>query len=114
MKPASLVSRHRIKSAGTKRMTSQQTLHAEEHPTKQTPLLDRLIHVDRTGRLETAGSREKRRNELLVELQEQKCRFPDPVAEGTLHAHYHQFSAGADPLRQSFCAADRNSARSSW
>lgn len=114
MKPAGLVSRNRIKSTGTKRMTSQQTPHAEKHPTKQTPLLDRLVHVDRTRRFKTAGSREKRRNELLVELQEQKSRFPDPLAEGPLHAHYHQFSAGADPLRQSLCAADRNSARSSW
>ena len=58
--------RDRIKSSGTKGMTPQQAFQPQEKSFENSFFLDCLIHIDGTGRLKTARTRQPRRDAGFV------------------------------------------------
>jgi len=81
--------RYGIDSPLAKRMTPQESPDAKENSLQQSLLLDRLIHIDRTGRLKTAGTGKARRNKPFVALQQDQSQRPDPAATLPHEAQSH-------------------------
>lgn len=75
--------RHRIVTAGAKRVTAREALQRQPRATRHAVQTDRLGRVVRTGRDEAAGSGEQRGDEQLVASQKDE-RDPDGRRERRL------------------------------
>jgi len=62
-------------------MTSQQTLYADKKSPQKTPFTDRLIHINRTGRLKPASVGETGWYEPFIALQQKQNQCPAFVAD---------------------------------
>ena len=60
---------NRVEPSGVKRVTAQEPAQAHPPAAERAVALDRLQSIFRTGRDETAGRRQQRRDARLVETQ---------------------------------------------
>jgi hypothetical protein len=86
--------RNRIDPSLAKWMAPHQPSDTQENPFEQSPFLDRLVHVNRTGRLKSASKGETRRNESLVAFQQNQDQRLEHIAGFDDSAGAYYASAG--------------------